>query len=261
MGEDGRPDRPRFARADALLHARGFATTPAEAGALILAGRVMVTDARGRERRLDKAGERLPPEVRFRLKGERGRFVSRAGLKLDAALDRFGVEVRGREAVDLGLSTGGFTDCLLQRGAARVHGVDVSYGLVDWRIRTDPRVVLHERTNARHLTPANIGDPVDLVVLDLSFIGLDAIWPVLPPLLRPSGEVVALVKPQFELERGATEDGIVTDPEARRRAVDRAEMGARAAGLVPRGRAPSAVPGRSGNEEWFLHLGADPDRS
>lgn len=241
-------------RADELLAERGFAGSPAAAQALILAGRVLVTDRRGRERRIDKAGERLDPGVRFRLKGDVGRFASRAGHKLASALDRFGLDPAGRVALDLGLSTGGFTDCLLQRGAARVHGVDVAYGIVDWRIRSDPRLVLHERTNARTLTPENLGEPVDLVVIDLSFIGLDAVWPTLPALMAPGADGVALVKPQFELPRGATERGVVADQPARAEALERARAGASRAGLEPGEAMDSPVAGREGNVEILLRF-------
>lgn len=244
-------------RADQLLADRGFADTPRAAAALILAGRVLVTDPKGRERRVDKAGEPLDPGVRFRLKGDKRPYASRAGQKLEGALDALGVDPRDRVCLDLGLSTGGFTDCLLTRGAARVHGVDVAWGIVDWRLRNDPRLVLHERTNARHLRFENIGERVDLVVIDLSFIGLGAIWPVLPPLVTPEAEVLALVKPQFELPRGATEEGIVRDPEARAEALRRATEGASAMGFRAVAEIESPLPGRGGNRELVLHLRAE----
>lgn len=246
--------RPTRVRADRLLADRGFAESPAAAAALVLAGRVLVTDPSGRERRVEKAGERLDPGSRFRLKGDRRAYASRAGKKLEGALDAFGVDPAGRICLDLGLSTGGFTDCLLARGALRVHGVDVAWGIVDWRLRSDPRVVLHERTNARFLRPEDLGEPVSLVVIDLSFIGLAPIWPVLPPLMVAGGEVLALVKPQFELPRGATEGGVVTDPEARARAVETARAEAERAGLVPLGAMEASLPGRDGNREVVVHL-------
>jgi 23S rRNA (cytidine1920-2'-O)/16S rRNA (cytidine1409-2'-O)-methyltransferase len=246
-----RSPRPR---ADELLAERGFAETARAAASLILAGRVLVTDSRGRERRVEKAGERLEPGVRFRLKGDRRPYASRAGLKLEGALDSLGVDPSGRVCLDLGLSTGGFTDCLLARGARRVHGVDVAFGIVDWRVRTDPRLILHERTNARQVTPDLLGETVSLVVVDLSFIGLSAVWPVLPPVLEPEGDVLALVKPQFELPREDVERGVVLDDEARRRAVEAARGAARATGLEPRSEVESVLPGREGNREVVLHL-------
>lgn len=250
-------DRKGRRRADELLSEHGFAPTAAAAGALILAGRVMVTDRSGKERKVQKAGERLDAAVRFRLKQTAAAsraFVSRAGTKLQSALDGFSISVEGRVCLDLGLSTGGFTDCLLSRGATRVHGVDVAYGVVDWRIRQDPRVVLHERTNARHLTLDTIGERVSLFVADLSFIGLSAIWPVLPPLLAKGAEGVALVKPQFELPRTRVSQGVVLAPEDQRRAVDMAMKSAERAGLRPCRSLPSPVRGRDGNQEWLLHV-------
>ena len=141
-------------------------------------------------------------------------FVSRGGLKLDAALRHFDIDVTGKVCLDIGASTGGFTDCLLQRGAARVHAVDVGTGQLDWKLRTDPRVVVHEGINARYLTSADIGEPVDLAVCDVSFISVTLILPAVVPLLRPAGQMVILVKPQFEVGKGQVgKGGIVRDPE------------------------------------------------
>lgn len=243
----------RKRRADALLAERGFATSEKEAQALVLAGKVLVTDERGRERKVVKPGESLVEGVRFRLKGDPRPYVSRAGGKLEGALQAFEVSPAGRVALDLGLSTGGFTDCLLQRGAERVHGVDVAYGTVSWRLRNDPRLILHERTNVRTLTRETLGETVSLVVIDLSFIGLSAVWSVLPPLLAARADVIALVKPQFELPRGATQEGVVRDEDAREAALERARRGAEAAGLIPGEAIDSPVPGRDGNREWLLY--------
>lgn len=247
------PAPPR-ARADELLTERGFAASQSQAGALILAGKVLLTDAKGHERKLKTAGERLPPGVQFRLKGETRPFVSRAGSKLLAALEGFNLEVQNRVCLDLGLSTGGFSDCLLQRGARRVHGVDVAYGIVDWRLRKDARLILHERTNVRHLTLETLGEKVSFVTIDLSFIGLSAVWKVLPPLLEPDAHVIALVKPQFELKRNEVEDGVITCPATRQKALESAGEDARQAGLITKNYCPSPVLGRSGNQEWLLHL-------
>lgn len=242
-------------RADRLLAERGLAKSKAEGAALVLAGRVLAAEPGRPERRVEKAGEPLHPGAELRLKGRPRPFVSRAGEKLAAALDRFGVDPAGRVCLDLGLSTGGFTDCLLTRGAARVHGVDVAYGIVHWRLRTDERLVLHERTNARHLTIEQLGERVSLVVADLSFIGLDLIFPALPPLLDPGADVIALVKPQFELPRADVDGGVVLRDEDRIRALEMATEAARRAGFEQRGAMDALVAGRDGNRELLLHLG------
>lgn len=255
MSRPSKPKKTARVRADELLVTRGFASSQSMAAALILAGRVLVTDDKGRERKLLKAGEHLPTtSLRFRLKGEARPFVSRAGTKLAGALDHFGIKVAQRVCLDLGLSTGGFSDCLLQRGAARVHGVDVAYGVVDWRLRTDPRLVLHERTNVRHLTLDHIEELVSLVTIDLSFIGLSAVWSVIPPLLEPKADVIALIKPQFELARDEVINGVVTQPEAQKRAVRRAGQAAEQSGFITVNSCPSLLRGRSGNQEWLLYL-------
>ncbi|XP_067029284.1 putative rRNA methyltransferase YqxC [Acropora muricata] len=166
-----------------------------------MAGQVLITDPHGRERRVEKAGERYPAEWTFRLKGDPRRFASRAGDKLDGALDAFGIDVAHRVCADIGISSGGFTDCLLSRGARRVHGVDVAYGTVDLRLREDPRVTLYERTNARLLGPNAFGEPVEVAVIDVSFISVTAIVKPVTDQLAPTGSLVILVKPQFEASR------------------------------------------------------------
>lgn len=242
------------ARADELMVERQVAADLAEARALIMRGLVLITDAEGRERKVGSAGERLAPELSFRLKQTARPYVSRAGLKLAHALDAFGIEVRDRVAADIGLSTGGFTDCLLQRGAARVHGVDVAYGTVAWKVRQDPRVVLHERTNARHITVDTFGEPVELMVVDLSFVSTASLIPVLTTVLASTAEMIILVKPQFEAPKGSTDRGIVRDPEVREAAVIAVIRAAGTAGLRLVGRTESPIAGTEGNIEWLLHF-------
>lgn len=245
--------KPKKIRADELLVQTELAETLEEARALLMTGQVLAT-VDGRERKVEKAGERIPAGSTFRIRGKRRRYVSRAGEKLEAALDAFRIPVEGRICADIGLSTGGFTDCLLSRGAARVHGVDVGYGDVAWSLRNDPRVVLWERTNARKLEPEHFGERVSLAVIDVSFISLTAILPALLDQLAEPSEIVALVKPQFEAAREEVDDGIVRDPDVRRRAVERVESAAGALGLTPAGTVESPVRGADGNVEILVHL-------
>jgi 23S rRNA (cytidine1920-2'-O)/16S rRNA (cytidine1409-2'-O)-methyltransferase len=183
-------------------------------------------------------------------------YVGRGGLKLAHALDTFRIEVRGRDGLDIGASTGGFTDVLLQRGARHVVALDVGHGQFDWTLRNDPRVVVVERFNARHLTPANLPGPVDLIVIDVSFISLKQIFPVIPPLLRPGADVVALVKPQFEAGRAEVQKGIIHDTAVHQRVLEEVSTAAAAIGLTAAGSTPSPITGQKGNVEFFLHLRA-----
>ena len=225
-----------------------------EARALIMRGLVLSTDASGRERKILTAGERLSTEVSFRLKRTDRPYVSRAGQKLAHALDLFRVDAQAKVAADIGLSTGGFTDCLLQRGAARVHGVDVAYGSVAWKIRQDPRVVLHERTNARYMTADTLKETVQIVVVDVSFVAATSLMPAFKRILGPGGDLIVLVKPQFEAPKGATEGGIVRDESVRDEAVSAVSSAAEALGMRERGRTPSPITGADGNIEWLIHL-------
>jgi len=181
-------------------------------------------------------------------------FVGRGGLKLVHALEVFGIDPHGREALDIGASTGGFTDVLLRRGASRVIALDVGHGQLDWRLRTDPRVIVIERANARHVTPGDLPGPVDLVTIDVSFISLRKILPVIPPLLRAGADVIALVKPQFEAARGLAPKGVVRDPEIRAQVLNAIADAAAAVGLARVGSTPSPITGQKGNVESFLHL-------
>ena len=185
------------------------------------------------------------------------RFVSRGGVKLDNALTALGIEVSGRECLDVGASTGGFTDCLLQRGAARVAAVDVAYGQLDARLRDDPRVIVVERVNARQLTPDDLPVRPSLAVVDVSFISLEKILPAVVRCLSPGGEVLAMVKPQFELGRERVGRGVVRDPADRREAVLAVAEAAGALGLPTRGFAPSGLPGPKGNRETFVWCGGE----
>ncbi len=191
-------------RLDKLLVARGLTETRAKAQALILAGQVF-----SGQQRLDKAGQLVAIDAPLTIK-ETMPFVSRGGLKLAAALDRFQIDVTGNVCLDIGASTGGFTDCLLQRGAARVTAIDVGHGQLDWKLRQDARVEVREQVNARYLQPADFAERFDLVVGDVSFISLTKILPVVPPLLQPRALIVTLIKPQFEV--GREEVGVMDSP-------------------------------------------------
>jgi 23S rRNA (cytidine1920-2'-O)/16S rRNA (cytidine1409-2'-O)-methyltransferase len=240
-------------RLDTLLVDRGLAASRERARALILAGEVRVDG-----HPVTKAGAPVAADADVSLAAPDHPYVGRGGLKLAHALDTFGITVEGRTALDIGASTGGFTDALLQRGAARVVALDVGHNQLDWKLRTDPRVVVIERVNARHLTPGQLPENTrafDLVTIDVSFISLKHILPVLPPLLRPSADVVALVKPQFEAGRGEVgKGGIVRDAAVRQRVVADVTAAADALGLTRIGLTESPIAGMEGNIEFLLHL-------
>jgi 23S rRNA (cytidine1920-2'-O)/16S rRNA (cytidine1409-2'-O)-methyltransferase len=237
-------------RADQLLVSRGLVPTRARAQALVLAGKVYVGEAR-----IDKAGALLPEDAAIMLRAEDHPYVSRGGVKLAGALDTFGVDPRGMRCIDLGASTGGFTDCLLQRGAAYVAAVDVGYGQLAHKLRTDPRVLVLERTNAKTLEPEHVGGLADLVVVDASFIGLGKLLPAIVRCLAPGGQLVALVKPQFEVGRDEAKrgKGVVRDPEVRARAIASATDDVKAAGLEVVAACDSTLEGPKGNREAFVH--------
>lgn len=232
-------------RADVLVHQRGLAESRAKAQALILAGSVVAGD-----HRVEKPGQLLDPQVELRIK-EGLKYVSRGGLKLEHALDRFGLDPAGRVCVDLGASTGGFTDVLLQRGAARVHAVDVGRGQLHEKLRNDPRVVQHERVNARELS---LGEPCDAGVADLSFISLKLVLPALAAALRPHGAwLTVLVKPQFEAGRAEVgKGGVVRDPAVQERVVRGIEAELARLGFAVLGSTPSPVLGPAGNREFLV---------
>lgn len=234
-------------RIDQLLVERGLAESRQKAQALILAGSVLVNNQKA-----EKPGQTVAADASLQLL-DRLPFVSRGGLKLEAALTHFGVDATGKVCMDVGASTGGFTDCLLQRGAARVYAVDVGTTQLDWKIRTDPRVVVKDHTNARHLTPADIGEPCSLLVCDVSFISATLIVPVLPPLLTPDGEMIILVKPQFEVGRHEVgKGGIVRDPKLHASACQKVQDAVEGLGFRT-ALIDSPIQGAEGNREFLLH--------
>src|SRR5262245_33970498 len=243
-------------RLDKLLVTRGLAETRAKAQSLILAGQVFSGG-----RRLDKAGQLLPIDVELAIRAP-APFVSRGGLKLAAALERFGVEAAGKICLDIGSSTGGFTDCLLQRGAARVVAIDVGRGQLDWKLRQDSRVELREGVNARYLSPDDFAVRFDILTADVSFISLTKILPVVPPLLGEQAVVITLIKPQFEVGREEVgKGGIVRDETAQRRVVEEiisfaAGLGMRALGVID-----SPILGADGNREFLACFEIDDSRN
>ena len=238
-------------RLDQLLVDTGLAPSRERARALILAGKILVDG-----QPITKAGTAIAADAHVMLAAPDHPYVGRGGVKLAHALDTFGVQVDGREALDIGASTGGFTDVLLQRGATRVIALDVGHGQFDWALRHDPRVVLIEGFNARHLTPADLPGPVDLVVVDVSFISLRHILPVVPSVVRPGADVIALVKPQFEAGRAEVRKGIIRDPAVQVRVVEEIAAAAAGVGLTRVASTASPITGARGNQEFFLHLRA-----
>lgn len=242
---------PAKIRLDQLLVDRGLVPSREKAQALILAGSVRVDGQKS-----DKPGRSVAADAAVELT-ERLRYVSRGGFKLEAALEHFKIDVTGRACLDVGASTGGFTDCLLQRGAARVYAVDTGHGQLDWSLRNDPRVVLRENTNARFLKPEDYPEKFALAVCDASFISATMLLPAIAPLLsappgRP-GEIIVLVKPQFEVGRGAVgKGGIVRDPELHRAACTRVASAAEALGFRT-AMIDSPILGAEGNKEFLLH--------
>jgi 23S rRNA (cytidine1920-2'-O)/16S rRNA (cytidine1409-2'-O)-methyltransferase len=235
-------------RLDVLLVERGLAESRQRAQALLLAGRVRVGGAAAR-----KAGALVAVGVAIEVAGGEVDYASRAGAKLAGALEDLGVDPAGRACLDVGCSTGGFTDCLLQRGASRVYAVDVTTSQLAWKLRQNPRVTLLEK-NARYLALGDLPGPPELIVADLSFISLGKVIPALVPLAAPGADFLLLVKPQFELERGAVgRGGIVRDAALHRRAVQQVRDAAVAAGLAIVGECASRVAGAEGNAEFFLH--------
>jgi 23S rRNA (cytidine1920-2'-O)/16S rRNA (cytidine1409-2'-O)-methyltransferase len=235
-------------RIDTLLAERGLAGSRTSAAESVRAGRVRI----GRDGpRATKPGQLVSGDVELLVDGER-RYVSRGGLKLEHALEEFQMDVSGRQCLDVGASTGGFTDCLLRRGAERVIALDVGYGQLDWALRNDPRVEVMERVNARHLRPDDLPSRPDLATIDVSFISLGKVLPPVAGCLAPNGEILALVKPQFELGRGRVRGGVVRSPHERREALLTVGRAAREAGLAVTGFAPSGLLGPKGNRETFI---------
>lgn len=237
-------------RIDKLLLERGIVTSREKAKALIMAGQVIVND-----KRVDKAGDMVPVEADIRIKGEQMPFVSRGGLKLEHAINHFNIDPTGKTAVDVGASTGGFTDCLLQRGAAKVYAVDVGYGQMDLKVKDDARVISIERTNIRDMSRDNIPEEIDMAVIDVSFISLIKVLPHVIPLLKEKGEIVALIKPQFEVGKGEVgKGGIVRDDKKVEKVLHDVRAFSEESGLEVAGITPSPILGAKGNREFLIHL-------
>ena len=245
--------QPNKTRLDVLIFERGLAPSRERAQALLLAGNVLVNG-----QKLSKPGTQVPTDARIELIGEPQKYVSRGGLKLEGALTDFALSPSGKICLDVGSSTGGFTDCLLQNGAIQVFAVDVSIDQLDWKLSQDPRVAKIER-NARYLKPADlpsaeIAPLLTLVTMDVSFISVSKVLPAVVPVAAPNADFLILIKPQFELEKGEIgKGGIVKDEVLHQKAIQRVEAAARAAQLDLLGVKPSQLPGAEGNLEFFLH--------
>ena len=240
-------------RLDILVWQRELAPSRAQAQALILAGKIAVDG-----QCLTQCGARVAAQADVRLLGAPSPYVSRGGEKLAAGLAAFDCRVQDAIALDVGASTGGFTDCLLQAGARRVYAVDVGYGQLHWRLRNDPRVVVRERTNARYLTPRDFPEHVNLLTVDASFISLRLLLPALAPLLTPQAEAVLLIKPQFEVGKGEVgKGGVVRDAGQHRQVLQAVLTAAQACGLGLRAAIPSPLAGPKGNREFLAHLALD----
>lgn len=243
-------------RIDQLLVERGLAASRHKAQAMVLAAEVLVD-----EQKIDKPGRRVSPDAAVRLLGRKLPYVGRGGLKLAAALDRFHIDPAGRVCLDVGASTGGFTDCLLQRGAAKVYAVDVGQNQLDWKLRNDPRVVSLEKVNARRLSAEEIPEPCGFFCCDVSFISVTLILPVIGALLTPEAEAVVLCKPQFEVGKGEVgKGGVVRDPILHQAAADKVSDAVQAMGFQKVERMESPILGAEGNLEFLIH-GSELSRS
>ena len=240
-------------RLDVLLVERLYADTRSKAQAIIMSGNVYVNGQKA-----DKPGTSFEETVEIEVRGAVCPYVSRGGLKLEKALRDFGVKVDGFVCSDSGASTGGFTDCLLQQGARKVFAVDVGYGQLDWKIRSDERVVVMERTNIRYVTPEDLGEPLDLSVIDVSFIGLEIVLPTIKTLLKPTGQVLCLIKPQFEAgKENVGKKGVVRDPKIHQMVLDNFISLVDGLGFKILGLTFSPVKGPEGNIEFLGHLSLD----
>lgn len=236
-------------RLDRLLMERGLVESRQKGQALILTGQVFVNG-----QKVDKAGVLVSRNADIRILSSSMPYVSRGGLKLQAALEQFRIDVSGCVCLDVGASTGGFTDCLLQYGAARVYAVDVGYGQMAWRLRQDPRVILIERTNIRRMDPSFIPEPIDMAVIDVSFISLEKVVPTILRFLKPGAGIIALIKPQFEVGREHVgKGGIVRDEQMRLLAVERVKTFLQNAGLDVKGVIQSPITGQDGNVEYLIY--------
>lgn len=244
-------------RLDLLLLESNLVSSRQRARALILAGKVLVNRVP-----VDKAGAMIPTEALIEIKGEDIPFVSRGGLKLQAAFDHFDIHINGFVCMDVGASTGGFTDCLLQHGARKVYAVDVGYGQLAWQLRQDGRVTVLERTNIRYLDRDKITDPVDLVTIDTSFISLKLVVPAVLKFLKKNGVLIVLIKPQFEVGKGKVgKGGVVKDPKLHVAVVEELSSFFKGIGLTPLPAIPSPVLGPKGNQEFVMLLNYDKENS
>ena len=240
-------------RLDLLLVERGLEQTRQRAQAMIMSGLVFVDG-----QRVDKAGTAVPNDAQIEVRGNTLRYVSRGGLKLAKAIEEFGVTLDGKTAADIGASTGGFTDCMLQNGAKKVYAIDVGYGQLAWKLRTDERVVNMERTNIRYVTPDDIGEPLDFASIDVAFISLDKVLPVAKTLLSDTGEILALIKPQFEAGREHVgKKGVVRDPAIHEAVCHKVIDLARGLAFLPKALTFSPVKGPEGNIEYLIWLTKD----
>jgi len=240
-------------RLDVLLVEKGYADSRAKAQAIIMSGQVYVAGQKA-----DKSGISYEETADIEVRGAACPYVSRGGLKLEKALRDFGVDPKGYVCSDSGASTGGFTDCLLQQGARKVFAIDVGYGQLDWKIRSDPRVIVMERTNVRYVTPEQLGEPLDLSVVDVSFISLRIVLPVIKTFLKPSGQVLCLIKPQFEAGKDKVgKKGVVRDPETHKEVLDDFISLVDELGFYILGLTFSPVKGPEGNIEFLAHLTLD----
>lgn len=232
-----------------MLAGRGMVESREKAQALIIAGKVLVDG-----QKVEKAGAQVVEDADIRILGEQMRYVSRGGLKLEAALKEFSIDVNSATALDVGASTGGFTDCLLQHGAVKVYAVDVGYGQLAWKLRQDPRVVLIERTNVRELAPSLIPEQIDIAVFDVSFISLEKVVPSVTRFLKSGAALITLIKPQFEVGKALVgKGGIVRDEAARSKAVEKVRKFINEIGLDVKGVIPSPITGQDGNVEYLLY--------
>ncbi len=240
--------KPRI-RIDRLLTERGIAESRQKAQAFVIAGQVLAD-----EQKITKPGQQVAPEAEIRILGPTPKYVSRAGVKLEAALEKFELSVRDKVCLDVGASTGGFTDCLLQHGAAKVYAVDVGTAQLHWKIRQDERVIVRERVNARYLSSELVPQQVQFVCCDVSFISVTLIFPAIRPLLTAEADLVVLAKPQFEVGRGQVgKGGIVDDPELHRQVTEKVRQALRQIGFRRVDEMESPIRGAEGNKEFLLH--------
>lgn len=237
-------------RLDVLLVERGLAESREKAKVIIMSGIVYVNNQKE-----DKAGSMFPADAPIEVRGATLRYVSRGGLKLEKAMQCFPIRLEGAVCMDVGASTGGFTDCMLQNGARKVYSIDVGHGQLAWKLRNDPRVVCMEKTNIRFVTPENIGEPVDFSSIDVSFISLTLVLPPVRAILKENGHIAALIKPQFEAGREKVgKKGVVRDPAVHREVIEKVWRFAVSIGLIPEGLTFSPIRGPEGNIEYLIYL-------